>query len=71
MKKEQNFIKTDTSQNWEKAINFVPKENEIIIYSDLKKKKIGNGKDLLNKLPFIDINSYFVEGQTLIVDSNY
>lgn len=71
MKKEQNFVKTDTSQNWEKAINFVPKENEIIIYSDLKKKKIGNGKNLLNELPFIDINSYFVEGQTLIVDSNY
>ena len=48
MIKEQSFIKKDTSENWNKAKNFIPKENEVIIYTDLEKKKIGNGKNLLN-----------------------
>ena len=69
MIKEQSFIKKDTSENWNKAKNFIPKENEVIIYTDLDKKKIGNGKNLLNELPFIDLNSYFVDGATLIINS--
>ena len=69
MIKEQSFIKKDTSINWNKAKNFIPKENEIIIYTDLEKKKIGNGKDLLNQLPFIDLDSFIVDGTTLIINS--
>lgn len=38
MKKEQVFIKEDTQENWEKAVNFIPKLNEIIIYSGVGKK---------------------------------
>lgn len=37
MIKEQTYIKKDTSTNWEKAKNFIPKENEILIYTDLNK----------------------------------
>ena len=44
MVKEQTLIKKDTTENWSKAKNFIPKENEIIIYTDINKKKIGNGK---------------------------
>ena len=55
MIKEQSFIKKDTFENWNKAKNFIPKDNEVIIYTDLDKKKIGNGKNLLNELPFIDL----------------
>ena len=70
MIKENTFVKKDTSSNWEKAKNFIPKDNEVIIYTDVNKKKIGNGKDKLNDLPFIDLSSYFVDGTTLIINSN-
>ena len=69
MIKEQSFIKKDTSENWNKAKKFIPKENEVIVYIDLNKKKIGNGKSLLSDLPFIDLNSYSVEGTTLIIET--
>ena len=69
MVKEQTLIKKDTSANWSKAKNFVPKENEVIIYIDLEKKKIGDGKSLLNELPFIDLDFYSVEGTTLVINS--
>lgn len=67
MTKEQGFIKKDTLENWNKAKNFVPKENEIIVYTDLEKKKIGDGKTLLNNLPFVDQYDYTVEGSMLII----
>jgi hypothetical protein len=70
MIKEQSFVKKDTSTNWNKAKNFVPKENEVIIYTDLEKKKIGNGKNLLNELPFIDLESWSIDGTILIINSN-
>ena len=69
MIKEQSFIKKDTLENWNKAKNFIPKENEIIIYTDLEKKKIGNGKNLLNELPFIDLDFFSIDGTTLIINS--
>ena len=69
MIKEQNLIKKDTSINWSKAKNFIPKENEVIIYTDLEKKKIGNGKNLLSELPFIDLDFFSVDGTTLIINS--
>ena len=70
MIKEPNLIKKDTSENWAKAKNFIPKENEVIIYTDLDEKKIGNGKNLLDKLPFIDLDFCSVDGTTLIINSN-
>ena len=69
MIKEQSFIKKDTSENWNKAKNFIPKENEVIIYTDLEKKKIGNGKNLLNELSFINLDFFSVDGTTLIINS--
>lgn len=69
MIKEQSFIKKDTSENWSKAKNFIPKENEVIIYTDLNKKKIGNGKNLLSELSFIDLDFWSVDGTTLIINS--
>ena len=38
---------------------------------DLEKKKIGNGKSLLNDLPFIDINFCSIDGTTLIINSEH
>lgn len=54
--------KHDTSENWAKATNFIPKNGEIIVYEDLNKIKIGNGIDVVEDLSFIydtkaDINN--------------
>ena len=69
MIKEQRIVKKDTTENWNKAKNFIPKENEIIIYTDTEQQKIGNGKDKLSELPFIDYNFYSVDGTTLIIET--
>ena len=69
MIKEQTLIKKDTSINWSKAKNFIPKENEIIIYTDLNQKKIGDGKTLLSQLPFVGSDSWSIDGTTLIINS--
>ena len=34
-----------------------------------KQQKIGDGKTLLNELPFIDLNFYSVDGTTLIIET--
>ena len=66
MTKEQTLIKKDTTENWDKAKNFIPKENEIIIYIGVG-TKIGDGKTKVNELPFIDQSFYSVDGTTLII----
>lgn len=50
--------KHDTQANWEKAVNFVPLNGEIIIY-DIDENhiyprvKIGDGTTKINELPFV------------------
>ena len=44
--------KHDISENWAKAENFSPLVGEIIVYDDLNKFKIGDGKTNVNDLPF-------------------
>ena len=46
--------KNDTSENWAKAVNFIPLKGEIIIYNDTLQFKIGDGKTLLSQLEFVD-----------------
>lgn len=53
MIKENVIIKKDTTENWNKAKNFIPKENELIFYIDTEQYKIGNGKTKINDLPFL------------------
>lgn len=69
MIKEQTLIKKDTSTNWSKAKNFIPKENEIIIYTDFNDMKIGDGKTKINDLPFITNTEYFVEEDILVINT--
>lgn len=71
MIKEQSFIKKDTSENWNKAKNFIPKLNEVIIYTDYfpNKMKIGDGKTKVNDLSFINNNEYRVEDDILIINT--
>ena len=55
MIKQMTTMKSDTTENWNKAINFIPRENEVIIYTDKYPPlmKIGDGKTKLLELPFI------------------
>ena len=57
--------KHDTSANWSKAVNFIPKKGEIIIYDDLRKVKVGDGTTLVSSLPFVeqDLSEYITESE--------
>ena len=63
--------KCDTTANWEKATNFVPKKGEIIIYSDgggvgIPKMKVGDGTTKVGSLKFADEGQYLpLTGGTL------
>ena len=71
MEKEYVYMKSDTSENWSKAKNFIPGKNELIIYTDFipTGMKIGDGKTKLENLKFIDNNDFEVDGDTLIINT--
>lgn len=51
--------KHDVQANWEKAVNFIPLEGEIIVYdpdeNNLNSRiKIGDGKTKINDLLFVE-----------------
>ena len=71
MEKEYVYMKSDTSENWSKAKNFIPAKNELIIYTDFMPTgmKIGDGITKLNDLKFLDNNDFEVEGDTLIINT--
>lgn len=54
--------KHDTQTNWAKAVNFIPKAGEVIVYTDLHKVKVGDGTTKVSALPFID------EDDTVVID---
>lgn len=60
--------KNDTSVNWAKATNFIPKLGELIIYTDLNKIKVGDGVKAVNNLPFLSTPTKISE---LTNDSNF
>lgn len=56
-------IKREREQDWKKAVNFIPKKDEIIVYDCEDREirfKIGDGKTKVNDLPFTDDNSFVV-----------
>lgn len=58
-------LKHDTEANWTKAVNFVPKQGEIIVYDDVagapSRFKIGDGTTKVNDLPFA--HEYLLDNQ--------
>lgn len=61
--KKQITLKHDLTANWLKAVNFIPKLDELILYDgvlengvyvELPRLKRGDGKTKLNDLPFLD-----------------
>ena len=60
--KSRILLKTDTTENWDKATNFIPKKGEICIYSNrfqlddgsyVPGIKVGDGTSYINELEFI------------------
>ena len=61
-------LKNDTETNWNKAVNFIPKQGEIIIYSadeshPYSRLKVGDGATTVVTLPFIDAGT--ISGEVL------
>ena len=69
MEKSQAIIKTDSAENWEKAINYIPDKFTIIVYEyigEAPRIKIGDGIHTVNELSFL-INDKTVKDKTLIL----
>lgn len=72
MERQTTTIKTDTVENWSKAKNFIPKDKELIVYideEDVASIKIGDGATKVNDLPFLNENEYYVEDDTLVINT--
>ena len=57
--------KSDIEANWNKAINFIPKNGEIIIYGidenfDYQRIKIGDGVTTVINLPFFGTQAQII-----------
>lgn len=63
--------KHDVEANWIKAVNFIPKKGEIIVYDTddthtLPRLKVGDGETLVSSLPFVndvDLSDYVTESE--------
>ena len=64
MRKFDPILKNDTTKNWEKAVNYIPK---LIIYEDMDPVgiKIVNGVNKLSELKFANGSKASVEGDVL------
>lgn len=64
-------LKNDTEANWKKAVNFIPKKGEIIIYNideshDSPRIKIGDGAANVNDLVFLSSGSNFPTSEFIV-----
>ena len=62
--------KHDISENWAKAKNFSPLIGEIIVYDDLNKFKIGDGKTNVNDLPFTGVGNSGTGNSSTVLNSD-
>jgi hypothetical protein len=75
----KDLPKIETPDNWSKAVNFIPKKNQIIIYEGEKQDdqyvkppriKIGDGIHTVSDLPFEpSLSVAYIDGAgVLIID---
>ena len=62
--------KCDTAANWKLATNFKPLKGEIILYTDTKQMKVGDGNTLVNNLPFYPSGDVTAAGNNTFTGSN-
>lgn len=81
--KSRILLKTDTTNNWARAENsFIPQPGEVCIYSDgldsgqrdsegstiwIPLIKIGNGRNYINELPYINYHITNEQIDTLFI----
>lgn len=75
------ITKHDTEANWKKAVSFIPKQGEIIVYeaeysndnlaTQVPRIKIGNGIDTINILPFINDPYVLKDGEKKLSTNDY
>ena len=73
------ITKHDTQANWDKAINFIPKKGEIIIYeqdnlsfaSSVPRIKIGDGEKNISSLSYLTDPYVLKDGNKVLSDRNY
>jgi hypothetical protein len=72
------MLKHDLAINWAKAVNFIPKLDELILYDgimengvyiELPRLKKGDGKTKINDLPFLDTEKSIKELNYLYYDN--
>ena len=57
MQKSNAIVKTDSEENWNKAINYIPDSFTIIVYeyeNEFPRIKIGGGIHKVAELPFLN-----------------
>lgn len=65
--------KHDSEANWNKAVNFIPIQGEIIVYDidetyNYERVKIGDGIRKVNDLPFVDVQSDWEQNDPTALD---
>ena len=65
--------KHDIEANWNKALNFIPKKGELIVYDpdenyNYSRVKIGDGIRKVNDLPFVDVQSDWNQSDSTQID---
>lgn len=65
------ITKNDTKANWDKATNFVPKKGELIVYTDERKIKIGDGSTKVPSLPYMSLGEAYLTWGGKNFDSSY
>lgn len=74
--KTRIITKHETQANWEKAVNFVPLQAEIVVYDadsthTQPRLKIGDGIKTVNELPFFGNTPIATWGQFLNENTGY
>jgi hypothetical protein len=74
---KKEALKIETSDNWNKAVNFIPKKNQIIIYEGIKQDdqyikppriKIGDGISTVSNLPFEPgVSVDYIDGECILI----
>lgn len=62
--------KCDTAANWKLATNFKPLKGEIILYTDTKQMKVGDGNTLVDALPFYPSGDVTAAGDNIFTGKN-
>lgn len=63
--------KHDTTANWDLAVDFIPLEGEIIVYTDINKIKVGDGETVVGELPWASGEMTDMTGATTTTDGSH